>query len=303
MEPASRAGPRLALLRCTNPGCFLLGLASCCSSTAASQVGTFTSETIRSAPRCWRNPRKILHPALKNWAHDTSCFATSVARVYAMFALFFLVALLLSLKSLWSKYLCAVPVCRLPGMTRAHARCRNTSSYVLASFTITSRAKPHPERRKIGERVSDAASMALLCGRLNFHNGVNLQLRHKLAASSRLNENEPQQQRPKEAQKHLEQNKRRSEKVMRGAGSAGLVVPTAARAWRPFSPKTLTCACVNTKHIKCAMAQSYNEIGAAIHDRSDGCVACCYVHESTKAHNALDALQISAESMLRLRAE
>lgn len=81
-----------------------------------------------------------------------------------------------------------------------------------------------------------------------------------------------------------------------------LVVPTAARAWRPFSPKTLTCAYVNIKHIKCAMAQSYNEIGAAIHDRSDGSVACCYVHESTKAHNALDALQISTESMLRLSA-
>ena len=63
--------------------------------------------------------------------------------------------------------------------------------------------------------------MALLCGRLNFHNGVNLQLRYKLAASSRLNENEPQQQRPKEAQKRLEQNKRRSEKAMRGTWRAG----------------------------------------------------------------------------------
>ena len=43
-----------------------------------------------------------------------------------------------------------------------------------------------------------------------------------------------------------------------------------------------------------------NEIGAAVHHWSDSSVACCHVYKSSKANYALDALQVSTESMLRL---
>jgi hypothetical protein len=84
-------------------------------------------------------------------------------------------------------------------------------------------------------------TLALLCGRLNFHDSINLQPHENSQPDGHITQylNNSTQRKLKNAWNAI--RLRQSDVKMQSA----MNVPTAARAWRPFSPNTLTCASVN----------------------------------------------------------
>jgi len=61
--------------------------------------------------------------------------------------------------------------------------------------------------------------------------------------------------------------------------------------------QAMICAAHSSSH---NARTTHNEIGAAIHDRSDGSIAGRHVDKAAQPHHALDALQVPTQSVLRM---